>query len=323
MTDKRGAKGAVGIGPETSYGVAVAPTEWMLIKSSGLKGKETKMIPDDLINFSLTRKLILSMEKTVDGPLNFPVIPESCIGLILKSFCNAVPVSAQLGSTTAYKHTFLGSEAMAVATKCSLTIRHIWDDYSHDFTGCVANSIKLSVSPKGLFDMTAGFVGQDWAVQATPGTPVLPTQLPLTYGQVSLTKGGSPFSVISAEVNITNGAEGDGGGLGSYTINKVHRGSYVVKGTVELFFADSSIYDAFMANTEYELKMTAEGAVISGAYKYSLILTLGKVCFTENPLPDIAGKKAFTLKCAFDGFYDDATDQDFKFELINTATAYA
>lgn len=323
MTLKMGYRGAIGVGQESTYGTAVAAADWFESKGPGLKGQQEKMIIADTINGGATRNKLVLGRKTVEGNINFPVIPDSCIGQVLMSFCNAGPVSEQQGTTTAYKHTFLGSAAAAIAAKTSLTIQQIFDDYCHDFTGCVANNINLTVSSGGMLDMNVGFVGKDWAVQASPGTPAITTSLPLTYAQVCVAQDSTPIYVRSANITLANGVIANDAELCSYTTRQMQRGMYVVNGSMEMYFESTAQYDAFINNTTHELKLTAEGATISGAYKQSLILTLGKIYIVQNPLPDLGNKEAFVQTVNFEALYDDATDQDFKFELINTTTSYA
>jgi hypothetical protein len=323
MAYKMGYRATVGLAPETTYGTAVAPTEFLEIKGSTLSFKQAKQVLGDLISGGAYRSKIVSLNKSVGGDISLPVNPDSGLGWILKSFCNASPTSAVL-SGSAYGHTFLGSGASDVISKGSLTIQQVIDDYAQDYTGCVTSAIKLSVSAGGLLEMSASFVGKDMAIQGSPTSASFSTQLPITYGTVAITKGGSAITVKSAEVTLENGVSGGGDELGSFNIRKVERGVYTVKGTLELYFEDNTYYTDFINNNNFALVISADnGTAIASTYKYALNLTLGKCYIVDNPIPEISGKGAFVQRVAFEAVYKDSTDQDFKFVLQNSKTSYA
>jgi hypothetical protein len=88
-----------------------------------------------------------------------------------------------------------------------------------------------------------------------------------------------------------------------------------ISGQVEMFFEDSNIYNAFTGNTDDSIVLT----FTSGSY--SLTITMSKVYFTNNPTPNVSNAGVITYTAPFTSIYKDATDQDIKIALVNTATS--
>lgn len=323
MAFKLGQKATVGIGPESTYGTAVTPTDFTIFNSESLK-KDVQKMPIEAICGAGYIPQLVSLGQTVTGDLVFPVNADDIIGLIIKSFMGQVPTDAQQGTTSAYKHTFLGTnDWVADGSKgCGLTIQVNRDSTAQDYSGCLPSVLKFAVAPNNLLICTASFVGQNAASQGSPTSATFSTQPPLIFSQGVVTYDSGAIAVVSAEVTLDNRVVADTFKLGQSTIVRPAMGGRMITGNITIRFEDTTVYDAFIANTNHELKLTFTGAVISGAYAYALVITLGKIYFTNNPTPNISGKGVIIQNCPFVSIYDDATDQDVKIELTNTIVSY-
>lgn len=323
MALKMGYKGSVGMAQETAYGTAVTPSDFVEFNSESLKEDRQKM-PIEAINATASLKKLVSLGSSVTGDVVFPVNPDDVIGMVLKAFMGKAPVSAQIGTSIAYNHTFIGANDFLAdgVEGCGLTVQVNRDVNAIDYTGCLPNTIKLDITPNGLLICTASLIGQSSAINGSPTSPTFSTLSPFIFSQGSMTKAGAPIEVISASITMSNRCKADNYLLGQSKIKRPSHGGRLISGQITIFCENDDDYDDFLANTARELKLTFTGSVISGANSYGLAITLGTVYFTNNPTANINSKGVLVATVPFTSIYDDGTDQDIKVVLTNTATAY-
>lgn len=317
MSLKYGFQSKVGIGEETTYGTAVTPTDFVEFTNEILQVSYAKRAAQG-INTTSMHKKILTLGQTVAGDISFEVNPDDGLPLILKALFGKAPVSAQVGTSAYYTHTFIGADDWITdgSAGCGLTLQATRDDVAVDYSGCLPSTLNLVAAVGDALKATAGFVGQQAATQGSPTAASFSTLSPLVFHQGVVARAGGSIDVSNFTLNIDNGVKADTFKLGQTYIKRPARGMRVVTGSVQMYFEDSNIYDAFVANTTNEVILT----FTSGSY--SLTITLGNVYWLNNPTPNVGSPDVLTYTAPFQAYYDDATDQDIKIALVNTATSY-
>jgi hypothetical protein len=325
MALKHGYKSSVGIGNETTYGTAVAPSDWMEFLSETMK-LDIEKRPAQGINTTAMHKKFLSLGRTVAGDIQFEVNPDDCIGMILKAFGGQSPVSAQVGTSAAYTHTFLGANDWVAdgAAGCGLTVQVNRDSTSIvDYTGCLPAQLSLTAAVGDALKATVSMVGQNAAAQGSPTSSSFSTLDPFIFHQGVVAKDAGGIDVVDFTINMNNNVNAGTFKLGQTYIKRPAKGMREISGTMTMHFEDVNIYNDFVANTSREIVLTfTHGSMASGATPYSLAITLGKCYFQNNPTPNVGSPDILTQTIPFMSIYDDATDQDYKVVLTNLATAY-
>jgi hypothetical protein len=322
MALKIGGLSSIGMGQETTWGTAVTPTDFVEFTSESLK-MDINRIAVEAINGTASLKKHVDLQKEVKGDIAFPVNADDCIGMLLKVFFGQSATSQQQGTYIAYLHTFKGNNRYITdgVKGSGLTLQVVRDSIGFDYSGCLPSVLKFDVAQNGLLNCTASMIGKIAAIQGTPTSATFTTQNPLVFSSCVVNKTGSPIEVVSASVVIDNGVVSSNL-LGQTTVKRPEIGGRKVTGNLLINFEDSIVYNDFINGTNYEITLTATGAVITGAYSYYLKFTLGNVVFLNNPTPNVGNKGVITQNVPFMALYDDATDQDIKVELMNTISGY-
>lgn len=320
-----GYKSSVGVGAETTYGTAVTPTDWCEFISESMRLNIEKR-PTQGINTTAMHKKFISLGRTVAGDIQFEVNPDDVIGLILKAFGGKAATSAQVGTSAAYTHTFIGENDWLADGNagCGLTVQIDRDGTSKvDYTGCLPSQIALAAAVGDTLKATVSLVGQNAAAQGSITSPSFSTLDPFIFHQGVVTKASGAIDVINFTLNMNNNVNANTFKLGQTYIKRPAHGQRMISGTMTMHFEDLNIYNDFVANTSREIVLTfTHGSMAAGSTPYSLAITLGKCYFQNNPTPNVGSPDILTQTIPFISIYDDATDQDYKVVLTNTATSY-
>ena len=125
------------------------------------------------------------------------------------------------------------------------------------YTGCVANSLTLSIQPNQMVTGTLGFIGKGINTATTSlGSPAAaPTNSPFDSFTGELKEGGSVIAnVTGIELNLENGVEPNFV-IGSAETPQLSFGRSNLTGTLTAFFEDTVLLEKFLNETESSIEI--------------------------------------------------------------------
>jgi len=307
----------VGLGKETTYGVAVAATRYLAALAS-IKPDQSWIIPPPIASRGFRKRNLGPYRAR--GSIDFPVEPEN-IGELLLGVLGSVS-SAQQGGTIAYLHTFTPGDLPP-----SFTLRMGVEQTERVLPGGLIDGLTLRFphddDVKARAEICSGFV-ETKASLASPTMSILQA-LNFNYS-------GSLFKIAAldkrsiiydAEVTIKNNVPFSRGDLSGRTFATKRFGQREVYGKISAYFDDTTEYDRFIAGNEFALQITVMGPVIVGAYQYYLQIDMNKCIYLKDTSPDVtAENEPLVIDAPFKAFIDPATEREILVKLQNSITSY-
>jgi hypothetical protein len=291
----QGTLGYVGIAKETTYGTAVAATDYFEIMSENLTESIDRFPtrnafggfyePDDYAG-----------ARRVAGDIVMFGHPVS-IGHLLKAAMNTVSGAAVVSGflhTTKFitvKSEFTSGADIFPSQPYTLEV-HRDVTSSHQYTGAVCNRLQLSLSPNQDLRVTAGFIAKAGGLIAktTPTFPGSPTD-PFTFETASLSIGGTATARWeSFNLTVNNNLDGILALNASQNIARIRRrGPQEVRISGVLDFQDVTEYLDFKNQTERQLQLT-----LTRANSFSMKIDAPRFVYTTFPT-GIPGRDRLTV----------------------------
>lgn len=309
----------IGIGKETTFGIAVAATRY--VEAVDTFQPDPGVVILDPVAQRARKDKVFTKFRARGNIGAWEVKPEDIIGEALYGVLGAVS-SAQQGGTSAYKHTFTPADTIK-----SWTLRKGVELNELVNPGCLFNQLTFQTRHPEILKAILEVFG----VGAAPSkvaldTPTFSTLQPFVYHQCTITLAGSDKSslVYDASVVINNSIPIDRGGHSSKYIPKIRVGDRVVNGKLSTYFDETDQYDAFIAGTEFALNLKWVGALIESTYYYTLELDLPKCVYRSRGAPEIKPiKEPLVVDAPFDALYKtDSYNAEMKAYLTNKITSY-
>ena len=157
----------------------------------------------------------------------------------------------------------------------------------HRFSGCMVNSLGLTIPVDGILNGTFGIVGMGCSTATvTLGIPSpAPSKKPFDSFRGSLSEGGTRNQAMtSLSLNIANSIQ-PAFVIGSDTASGLIDGRCAVTGTIEAYFKNSDAFDKFRDETESNLTLMLEdippGTTRGNQYR----LHIPRLTFTSAEIP--------------------------------------
>lgn len=318
MTKFVGRRGALGIAKEASRGTPVAPTYWIpFAKMSFVDSVETAPEEQGLGNVGDQDSSYVTFQfgsGSIDAQLY-----DSALGYILMSLLGAAPSTA---GSNPYTHTFTLSQTNQAQ---SLTLYWSDPDRSYVFPLAVVDSLKVTVTPKGLVEYSVTFKSRkarDFATQ-TPSFTALGSKFLHQHTQirtaatVGAVSAASELVVKGLEFTIDRNTINDEV-LGTVDPSDVLSQQLSVEGNLNLNLEDDTYRNLMTAGTYKAMEIK----FLNGASS-SLQLIFPRVSFTEWA-PDWSLNEIAKQQINFKANYDAANALQLisTCVLINTKTSY-
>jgi len=313
----------LGIAKETVYGTPVTPTKFIDIIKEGI-GADQEILLDETVRGRDYYKQSAGPVK-VGGGFPFFVAPENGIGQLLY-YCLGAVSSAQQGGTSAYLHTITPADDQP-----SFTVEKGLDAVTAlQYPGCKVGKLTLKSVKKEKLSCTVDLIGKTEKVVSlsTPSWSNLPD---FTFAQGTFKLNAVACGDIMAiQAAISNALRGDEYRPGSRVISKLPVGARAVDGSFDIEFVDKVQLERFYgaANatepqdtlTGVALDLLWEGALIEGAYKYSLGLEIPQVYY--NTAKALLNKRDLIVQgIEFKAIYDATATYAIRAKLQNKETA--
>lgn len=278
-----GHAGFVGIAKETTWGTAVAATDFMEAMSEGIT-KTIDRFDTRNMNGGFYEPDDADGVHRVGGPLstagfafNMPWLFGGALGSV-----HSVTV---ITSGTLFANSFKPNTADAGTNNPypSFTLEVFRDvTSSYQVVGALVNRLRMSGAPNAPLMLEAEYLARTGVhiAKTTPTLPSSPSQ-PFTFDTCSISLGGAANATLeSFGVTIDNQLEGVVTLDVSTRIAKIRRtGPQLIGFEAVIGFENITDYDRFIAQTELAFK-----ANFTKANSFSALIDLPKVVYTTHPL---------------------------------------
>jgi hypothetical protein len=316
----------VGLGKETTWGTAVAASDYLRFASEGIN-EEIEQILSESIGGIVDESASFEGAHTISGDVSFEVYP-NILGHLLRSALGA-PVTTQpdaLNNPTVYQHVFtpVQSNFSNVCTLPPYTFEVHRDlEQAFQYAGGVVNELMLSFgSDNKIMQGSASIIAKALSLIAKT-TPSFETTNPFLWDQATITIGGSINTDIqTAEVGVQNSLEGRATLNGTKQISRIWRtGKRAFPVNLTFDLKDMTEFNRFRSQSEVAAKIELVGPVISGSHNIKLVIDIPKLRYTAFPI-NVGGSETITAQVNGVAKYDPASTSAMKFTLINTKSAY-
>lgn len=306
----RGLNTQLGTGEEVTYGTPVTVTKFYEINSESLDYQKTVLQSSGLrAGARQLRRRGSVVTRSAGGNITLEVVTVG-MGRWFKHCLGGTPTSVQQGGTTAYLQTFsLGN------LPTGLTVQKGVEEATgtvkpFTFHGGKVTSWELACAVGDIVTLSLDMDFEDVDTSTALATASYPTisQFDFTQGTLSV-EGSEVANVTGATIGGTNNLKTDSFYLGTSGLKgePVDNDFPSIQGSLSAeFVSQAALVDRFLNDTAASLVLTFTGAVISGAYNYSLVITVPEVRFTGQ-LPQVGGPDVVVLDVPFDGHYDGSS----------------
>ncbi len=200
--------------------------------------------------------------------------------------------------------TWSTNELKAGVVENFYTFERAFNDISefHIYTGCMINSMNLSIIPNGMVTGTFGVIGKTVTVSATAldaGVTAATTHPPFDGFTGSLTEaGGALDAVTSLTIDVQNNLTG-AFAIGNTSAISLNPGRSIVTGTMGAFFETEALLNKFLNETESAIIVTLEG--ISGG---DHVITLPRIKYTEGSVDVTSADDGLIVNLPFQAIRD-------------------
>lgn len=183
------------------------------------------------------------------------------------------------------------------------------------FTGCMVDSMSLSVPSNGMVTGKFGLLGKNaLAISGTPldASPTASqTNSPFDGFTGTIEEGGSEIATITAiELNLANGLD-PAFVLGSKYAAAITPGRSNLTGTVSAWFDSEAMLNKFINETESSLEFTL-GNGTSKSYTF----LIPRIKYSGGGAPQVSGEGRIALSMPFQALVDSATGTNLQITRI-------
>lgn len=311
----RGAGGTLGIGVESTWGTPVARTNWLLMKSMGLRRLVTNKEVDDLGQLGQASNMHRSSYVESDfagGPLSWYAAYDDSTVALLAHIMGAVATSGPSGSQYTHLLTLASPVPIGVTLEQISGTGHASSitSVAEVFEGCKFAGARLSLSAGGLLVVETDVIAQTSGGLTAAGTPSHNARNLIRHNQSSgVSVGGTPRAFESFVINIERDLQRRHE-IGSAFTSEPHENGLAVTAEFRGKWQASAFDTALLsgAQSDWTIPFTGSG-------DNALTITLHNVQVNEVTRDiDSRGAPELVVKVRA---YADATDQGLALEFKN------
>jgi hypothetical protein len=182
------------------------------------------------------------------------------------------------------------------------------------FTGCAVRQFQMSMAPNAMVTATFSFTGKGMSTSSSSAddTPVAPSGFePFDSFSGEINEGGSPIATVtSLDFTIDNGLQPTFV-IGSPETPQLEYGRAKISGTMQAYFADLSLYNKFVNETESELNVSMTDGETGNTYTFYFPRTK----YNGGDVP-LANEQSRIMSVPFVALYD--TGEDTSMYIVRT-----
>lgn len=137
------------------------------------------------------------------------------------------------------------------------------------FTGCMVNTMQISVAPNQMTMATFGIIGKDMTQSTTPLDASLTAASgnePFDSYSGAITEGGSAIAYVNSIDFTLNNNLNPAFVLGATTTPQMEFGQSTLEGTMTVYYQDKALIDKFLGETESSLQIVMNDRVAGKDY---------------------------------------------------------
>lgn len=281
-----GALGYVGYGVESVEGTGVAPTIFLPVSSFEFEDTNDFIVPAQ-IRSSRDSSVAMAAPFNVSGQMEMELTPQGIGPLLESAFCDDAAHAVNATEATLTDHTFAPGSAVPTLTFES----NAADILVMRYTGVKVDTFEIAAAFGEIVTATFGLEGVSRAKQGSASSE--------DYSGIDV----DPFHFTGAEMlvddvqlahvkdfnfGVNNNIERIGTLRKTRSWKRMALGMREVSLASTLDFTDSSEYDRFLDEEEFEVTLNLEGAT-AGAAKHALVITIPRVKWNKVGVPLNAG----------------------------------
>jgi hypothetical protein len=173
------------------------------------------------------------------------------------------------------------------------------------FTGCMVNTMQMSIAPNQMTTATFGIIGKNM----TQGTSPLDASLTAASGNEpfdsfsgAITEGGSAIAYVNSIDFTLNNNLNPSFVLGSVTTPQMEFGQSTLEGTMTVYYQDKALIDKFLGETESSLQIVLDDRV--AGLNYTLLMPRIKINGAAVP---VASPQSRLITIPFVALRDSST----------------
>lgn len=307
MSFAQGSRSSVGIGVESSFGVAASTYTNLPIKTHSLDLTKDRLQGQD-IQADRMQRVDRHGNRSVSGSVEVDLRKGNYDDLLESAFLSSFDSSNQITIGTTPKF---------------LTIEDAMNDINQYrlFTGMTVSTASFSIAPNQMVDTTFEMVGKDMVISGTGKTVGASTiNNPFDSYNGAVYEGGIGTSdlvnvITSMSFSITN-SFAPTFVVGSDTTPHLEYGRAVIEGTMTVYAENATFINKFLNETESEVQISVDNP--SGADAYTFFMPRVKYNGASVPL---ANEQSRTIELPFVALYDGDSSGDIGTALQLTRTS--
>jgi hypothetical protein len=137
------------------------------------------------------------------------------------------------------------------------------------FTGCMVNTMQISIAPNQMTTATFGIIGKDMTQSTTPLDASLTAASgnePFDSFSGAITEGGSAIAYVNSIDFTLNNNLNPAFVLGSVSTPQMEFGQSTLEGTMTVYYQDKALIDKFLGETESSLSIVMNDRVAGKDY---------------------------------------------------------
>jgi hypothetical protein len=255
--------GYLGVGVESVAGTSVAPTKFIPVKSVNFDVQQEEITFREIAG---SRQAQQSFGGSIrpSVTLETAFYPSGAFGTILRGLFGAATGAAAGASVTAFTHTF-GDAAVLPSLSFERSDSAGVGGLIHQrIPGCKIESVSFTAEFGAEVNMSVTAQGLSFPEDpaAKPVSILLPAMDPFIFTGVSIDIDGTPSDLFkSVNFDFNNTLEPQEALRGTRTAYKIHEGPLECTLSGTMIFDDTSIYDKFQSQEEFEISVMFEGDV--------------------------------------------------------------
>jgi hypothetical protein len=159
------------------------------------------------------------------------------------------------------------------------------------FTGCMVNTMQMSIAPNQMTTATFGIIGKNMTQSATPldaSLTAASNNEPFDSFSGAISEGGSTIAYVNSIDFTLNNNLNPTFALGSVTTPQVEFGMSSLEGTMTVFYQDAALITKFLNETESSLSIVLDDRV--GGLNYTLLMPRIKINGAAVPVASPASR---------------------------------
>jgi len=295
---------AIGFGEESTWGTAVARTNWRPLVSAGIiRNVEKVAVPDLKAGGAATRRRHVTLSDDAGGRFRLVATYEN-LGMLLKHLLGAVTTT---GAAAPYTHDF--TLAADLPEGLTMEIVRGTSPTSEVFEGCLLNEGTFRCDARGVAQWDFDVIAETSATRSTPGTPSYgAAETPIVghhAGQLSFNS--ANYDLVGVELRVRNNLARRPR-LGSKLTQRPSRDWTAIELQVQLE-AQDALYNALLADTTGDVTFGFQ----SGTNQFNITLHNAYLVEASDPIEN-AGRIMQTVRFVGES---DGTNEGLALQLVN------